>query len=573
MSGEWQSIQPRVSAEAEFFEILNDFGDPLELLREALANAIDAGATEFHIKFSVPEVGGARRLVIDLEDNGSGMTNDVLAQDFWGLGYSRARERSDAIGEKGHGTKIYLRSQRVQVRTQTTDGAFEAECDAPLEALSQHRLHQPRIRSIPPFREGTGTHVCITGYNDNERSRFRQDLVRDYLLWFTKIGSVENILGYDSLRSFSVSLQALDVSAPECLGFGHVFPAENSDIEKLFEQLSTRAADHYVRRFVHKDLRLPNHPEITFDMVISVEGDEAKREYNTMIRDRRRSDTGRYRVADRYGLWLCKDHIPIERANDWITGFGSGSNAFVLLHAFVNCQSLKLTANRKSIANTDARVLEDLRVTVKEHIDKVDEYLQSQGLYTLKSWQEEARTNQQEKAEFDRRVKNLRTRRVAVLDGRRLLEPKNESELFGLFIMLCTLKPDLFPFEPADYNTTRGIDVIARNRSTSPIMDGEHWYVELKHTLQTNFNHSFSHLRYILCWDFDRALTEGTEFHGVGEQDVRRLHVTQDECGRRLYFLDAPSVRTKIEIIRLTEFLRDRLDLSFEIEARPARSE
>jgi len=239
-------------------------------------------------------VRGAKRLVIDLEDNGSGMTPDVLAQDFGGLGFSRARERDNAIGEKGHGTKIYLRSQRVEVRTQITDGAFEAVCDAPLEALSQRRLHEPQFRSIPPFREGTGTHVRIVGYNDNERSRFRQDLVRDYLLWFTKLGSVERVLGYDRLQSFRVSLQALDVSAPEWLGFGHVFPAENSDIERLFEHLSTRAADYYARRFVHKDQRLPNHPEITFDLVISVEGDEAKREYNPMIRERRRSDTGTY---------------------------------------------------------------------------------------------------------------------------------------------------------------------------------------------------------------------------------------------------------------------------------------
>jgi hypothetical protein len=566
MTGEWSRIQPSVNAEAEFFEILNDFGDPLELLREALSNAIDAAATEFSLKFSVPEVAGAPRLVIDIHDNGRGMTQEVLANDFWGLGYSQSRSRSDAIGEKGHGTKIYLRSQRVEVRTQSVEGALEAVCESPLEALSRHALHTPQIRTIPRFRDRTGSEIRIIGYNDNERSRFRQDVIRDYMLWFTKLGSIERVFGQDGLASFSVSLQALDVPSPEAVSFGHVFPDENSDIMDLFEKLGPRAADHYVKRFVYRD-RLPNHPEITFDMVISVEGDEAKRVHNPMIRDRRRSDTGKYRVADRYGLWLCKDYIPIERVNEWITGFGSGSNAFVLLHAFVNCQKLKLTANRKSIANTDARVLEDLRTAVQRRIEEVDSYLQLQGLYTLRTWQDEARTNQQEKAEFDRRVKNLKSRRVAVLNGQRLLEPQNESELFGLFITLCSLKPDLFPFEPLDYNTTRGIDIIARNRSTSPITDGERWYVELKHTLQTRFNHSFSHLRYIVCWDLDRGMADGTEFTGIGE-DIRRLRIGEDDQKRRLYFLDYPTARTKIQIIRLAEYLKNYLSLTFEPELR-----
>jgi hypothetical protein len=571
MDSEWEVVPPTVSAEAEFLEIVNDFGDPLELLREALSNAIDAKASEFRIRFVVRELAGAARLVIELEDNGEGMSREILARDFWGLGFSNSRNRTDAIGEKGHGTKIFLRSQRVEVQTQSRDGAFEAMCESPLEALSTHRLHQPKLRNIVPFRESTGTVIRIVGYNDNERSRFRQDIIRDYLRWFTKLGSVELPFGHDRLASFKVYLQALDVNDSELLSFGHHFPEESHDIDRLFETHGVRAADQYVKRFLFKDERLPNHPEIAFDMIVSVEGDDIKRAYNPMIRERSHSQTGKYRVADRYGVWLCKDFIPIDRVNEWITGFGTGSNAFVLLHAFVNCQKLKLTANRKSIANTDARVLEDLRSAVSQKIGEVDSFLQKRGLYTLRTWQEEDRTNQQETAEFERRVKNLKARRVAVLDGRRLLAPINESELFGLFIALHSLKPGLFPFEPLDYNTTRGIDVIARNRSKSPITEGERWYVELKHTLQTRFNHSFSHIRYVLCWDFDRNIGEGTEFTGVGTE-VRRLRVAADAAGRKLYFLDATASPKRIEVIRLNEYLKDHVGLEFELEPADAGS-
>jgi hypothetical protein len=557
----WVDISPRVNSEAEFSEIMNDFGNPLELLREAISNAIDAKASELHVRFSVPEIGGVKRLLIELEDNGTGMTRAVLERDFFGLGYSTSRGSRETIGEKGHGTKIYLRSQRVEVLTQSVEGTFEAVCESPLEALSSGRLHAPRFRNAKPFREGTGTRISIVGYNDNERSQFRQEIIRDYLLWYTKLGSIERVFGHDSLTGFKVHLQAIG-SDPETISFGHVFPDETPDIHRLFETLGSQAADHYVKRFVYPRIQLPNHPEIFFDMVVSVEGDAAKRTYNKMIRDRRRSDTGKYRVADRYGLWLCKDYIPIEPVNDWITGFGSGSNAFVLLHAFVNCQELKLTANRKSFVNTDARVLDDLRAAVKSRIEEVDSYLQSQELYTLRTWQDEERTNQQEKSEFTRRVKSLRTRRVLDLDGRRLLEPRNESELFGLFITLSTLKPELFPFEPLDYNTTRGVDIIARNRSSSPITEGEHWYVELKHTLETRFNHSFQNLRYILCWDFDRSISTGAEFTGIGPE-IRTLKVTEVD-GAKLYFLDHPAAQHKIQIIRLPELLKTKLSLSFE---------
>jgi hypothetical protein len=36
---EWEKIIPKVNESAEFLEIASDFGDPLELFREALHNA------------------------------------------------------------------------------------------------------------------------------------------------------------------------------------------------------------------------------------------------------------------------------------------------------------------------------------------------------------------------------------------------------------------------------------------------------------------------------------------------------------------------------------------------------
>lgn len=563
-SGEWTAILPEVDSESEFLEIVHDFGNPLELIREAISNAFDAHATWIKIYFNVEEIEGSKRLVVTLLDNGEGMTYVVLSRDFWGLGYSQFRNRTDAIGEKGHGTKIYLRSESVTVRTESAEGAYLSECIRPLSDLAAKRLHKPRIKPIEKFLGHTGTEIKIVGYNDNERSQFIRDIVKDYIRWFTKVGSIEQVFGIDKNASFKVYLKCLDQDNEEEMTFGHIFPDDNSNIEKLFDEKGFTAADWYVKRYVWKGVRLANHPEVQFDAIISVEGDQVKRSYNPLVGDRRRFESGRYRMSDRYGIWLTKDYIPITRVNEWVTGFGSGSNAFVLLHGFVNCQALKLTANRGDIANTDPLILEELKDAVKNLLVKVDKELEDKGIYTLRGWQDEIRTSQQEKSEFTRRVKNIQHRRVANLDGRNLIEPQNEAELFGLFTTVYALRPELFEFEPLDYNSNRGIDVIAQNKTESPTPEGKNWYVELKYMLQLKrFNHAFNYLRWIVCWEFDKNVAPGCDFQGIEDSDIRQLQTDKDGSGHRIYFLDSKKKAGKVQVIRLKEFLKERLALEF----------
>ena len=40
-----------------------------------------------------------------------------------------------------------------------------------------------------------------------------------------------------------------------------------------------------------------------------------------------------------------------------------------------------------------------------------------------------------------------------------------KPELFGIFTKIYALHPELFEFEPLDYATNRGIDIVARNKS------------------------------------------------------------------------------------------------------------
>jgi len=567
MAAEWTTIIPRVNLEAEFWEIANDFGDPLELLREAISNSIDADASWVRIHFFVEEIEGERTLVIEIEDDGRGMTIDVLEQDFWGLGFSRSREDKEKIGEKGHGTKIFLRSERVTVRTQSETGAAESICDRPMRALATRKSHEPRIRSIEKYQDHTGTFIRIEDYNKSEGSTFVQDRVGDYLRWFTKVGSIERIFGVEKLAHFKVFLKCLDSDDFEEIDFGHPFPEENSDIQKLFETWTSEAGDWFCKRYIWKG-RFQELPDITFEAVISVEGDRVKRAYNPMIRERIRGDGSKYKVADRYGIWLCKDFIPIQQVNEWISGFGTGSNSFVLLHGFLNCQTLKLTANRGSIANTDPKVMTELQKTVQRLVAEVDKDLQNKGLYTLLQWQTESRTLDQEKSEFQRRTKTIEKRKTTHFEDRLFLEPQNESELFGLLIAIYSMKPDLFEFEPLDYNTTRGIDIVAWNKTNTSVVESKFWYVELKYLLKDSFNHAFKNLRWIVCWDFEKSVREDSEFRSIEETDVRQLRVHKDAEGYTYYFLENPVSANRIQVIRFAQFLRERLGIDFVEEIR-----
>lgn len=100
-------IRPKVDETQEFIEIANDFSNPLDLVREAISNSFDAAARKIEVLFSVVQESGEKILQIELKDDGEGMDREGL-QSFFDLGNSLRRNDSEAIGEKGHGTKVYL---------------------------------------------------------------------------------------------------------------------------------------------------------------------------------------------------------------------------------------------------------------------------------------------------------------------------------------------------------------------------------------------------------------------------------------------------------------------------------
>lgn len=250
-------------------------------------------------------------------------------------------------------------------------------------------------------------------------------------------------------------------------------------------------------------------------------------------RQRYQAPSGAYTIQERYGLWLCKDFIPIQRKNEWITSKGSEYTKF---HTFFNCQGFHLTANRGSIENTPSEVLNDIMQEVKNIYNDII----SSDDWADMDWLEEEtasyQTKEKEKKNFDRRVKKINRANIAEYGGTTLIEPERESQ--------------------------EGIDVIAKGDKKTPISSAKLYYVEFKRTLSKGFNHSFENLHSIVCWETDIKHDETLEDIS-GEERKMEIATPENNNDYTTYFLTHPKKAHRIEVYVLKQYLKEKLNLDF----------
>lgn len=128
-----------------------------------------------------------------------------------------------------------------------------------------------------------GTRIEIYGYNSNQRQQFTHDRLKDYILWFTKHGSVDNIFYPDKYRHVKVHLKGLGTDKVDTLDWGHVFPEESENSNELFEKHFADAPNHY-SKIIKKQGYLKNSPEVKYEAIFAIEGTKVKYDYNKMIR-------------------------------------------------------------------------------------------------------------------------------------------------------------------------------------------------------------------------------------------------------------------------------------------------
>ena len=561
MDTDWKKeadITPRVDETREFLEIANDFTNPLEVVREAISNAFDWGARNMRIIFSVVSISGESVLHLKLDDDGEGMDLAGL-QSFFDLGNSMARGRSGAIGEKGHGTKVYFNSQNIEVVTAKGGKKWRASMEKPFARLHQGDVPKVQIESQSCDYEDHYTHITILGYNANRRERFTHAILKDYVLWFTKYGGVDEQFDDLTHSGMDLELKGVDRNEPERIPYGHVFPHEKKSVAALFEEYKIDAPEYYVRRWV-KIGHLRNFPEVEYQAVFSVEGDKAKRNINPMLRrPGPGSIVGQYTVQDRYGLWLCKDYIPVQRKNEWISTKGY---EFTRFHAFINCQGLRLTANRGSVENTPAELMDDLQYVAEEIYKDITTSNDWSDLDWLRQEASGYRGAERDNLELQKRVKISKGKRYATYKDCILVEPRQEIGVYGLVVKLEMIAPEILSFQIIDYDSHVGVDAIVKTRDSIALGRSNLRIVEFKYGLTSNLNHLFDNIHSIVCWT--TSLRHEEEVSDVGN-NTRRFSVIPkaNDSDHDRYFLDNPRSAHRIEVIVLSEYLPAVLGIQF----------
>jgi hypothetical protein len=212
--------------------------------------------------------------------------------------------------------------------------------------------------------------------------------------------------------------------------------------------------------------------------------------------------------------------------------------------------------------NTPNEILNEIQYEVKAIYDQIIESDDWTQLSWLEQEAEGYRTVEKEKKEYDWRIKKIGKSNICKYKNHILVEPQRESGVFALVIQLSMLESGIFPFHILDYDTHSGIDVIVKGDSTTPIQLSKLFYVEFKHYLTPDFNHSFSNLHNIVCWD--TTIKHNETLRDIsGEERILEIILPENEDDYTKYFLNNPSSVRKIEVFVLKDYLKQKLDIAF----------
>lgn len=103
----------------ELYQIITDFGEPLEIFREAFQNAIDENAQKVFCHVYEKQRMSGSELIIDIWNDGNSLKQEQVAN-FFGLAKSTKVDENNMpikgkLGYKGHGAKIFFNARKVQI--------------------------------------------------------------------------------------------------------------------------------------------------------------------------------------------------------------------------------------------------------------------------------------------------------------------------------------------------------------------------------------------------------------------------------------------------------------------------
>ena len=454
-----KGIKPRVNEAREYLEIAKDFKNPNEIIREALSNSWDAGSSKVSIKFDLVRMSGTKRkkIMVEIVDDGDGMSSaqreevgSSEIEGFFNLGDSYKPHGS--IGSKGHGTKIYYKSNGITVDTWKSGRHIHAETEVePWEALNNGKVPTYGIEESDD-ESGKGTRVKVDGFQAKQAAFKSLDSLTQYVQWYTVLGSFGQYFG--NPKSMSLELKPADSYSPVPIPFGFRFPDEQTDLSDSVE----------------------NACKVFGPETVDCGETEDGKKVQVQIVGALLGETLRDIVPHTYshmGLWLSKDFIRVERNNTLLEDVFKGQYYYRAFLIFVNCQQFDLTANRNNI-RTDQDEYDLAVAGIKKFCKEIwaDEFVKE--YFGSKSDEDEKKKKDlEDKQNKDRAIKatEKRKNRINIYKGRAdmpsstvigapIKEPSSEAETALLLQAMISSKHPAIDFKIGDYNTALGVDLV-----------------------------------------------------------------------------------------------------------------
>jgi hypothetical protein len=361
-------------------------------------------------------------------------------------------------------------------------------------------------------------------------------------------------------------LQATDDGKPEPISFGHDWPKDDlTKLRELKQKDERRPFNCFRKTFRKKDLTIEGGYRI--DIVALFEGRRGRLERDRSIK--RQWVGGLYAEEARYGLWLCRDYVPVEAMFDWLADDDCPRIAADLRRPlmFVNCQDFSLTANRGSVGNSPPDLLEAVRRGIYGFLDEILEQPDLEQFF--QEYQEElfSRQREKDKKALTRRINRYNKKKqctITLSNKKRHVfwEPTREITLFGLITQLQAVDPQALGLELLDYDDHSGIDMlIRRNGDPSDLLAKDKVaYVELKYELTAQLNHAFDNLHSIICWE--SILEPKSLVRDVGNNAFTLFEETVDGVTHSRLVPPADSkLSHNIQVLVLRRYLKEKYQL------------
>ena len=487
----------RVNKASIFKEIANNTLKPLEVVREAISNSMDAGASNILIEITTED----GDYVLRIKDDGNGMCLNEI-DDFFSVGSSKGKV-SQKIGEKGLGSVTYFKSRKIEVITQGPDGRFHACLDEPWRKIKGNEDLSYSLIELESTDLDQGTEIKIFNYEANSlyNRHFNFDSLKDYILWYTAAGSFKTKFSHvKELRHLIKNIytspmikliDSIEGREEEFVG-EHRF-SESQESPSHSDDNQFDRMNRYSRTFgpFHRS-DIINNKYVSFQTYGTVSGVEKR---NEIIK----FDQGQ-RHRSRFGLILSKDFTPFLNMKEFLLD----DNNYSHYHLLLNSQNFELSSDRNNITNTDSPEVQWIFNEAKKIIHNQVTEIAKDTYFKLKQEDEFHENIYNRKKEIVKRLSKIdHIGDVLIPSVGTMKTPSNESQT--LIIMATLLaRHKIEGLRIIEYSSLSSTDLLLEDESGQIILAE----VEYKLSSLLKHGHPIETVDQIWCWRIDMDLNQ-----------------------------------------------------------------